>query len=86
MEKGKLNIAMEVLRELSVTYPETKESIDEKLENKCSKEHISVEEVIYSSLTTLEANIFYCATRAKKLAVMSNFKAGTCFITRITFN
>ena len=66
MEKGKLNIAMEVLRELSVTYPETKESIDEKLENKCSKEHISVEEEIYFSLTTLEANIFYCATRPKK--------------------
>ena len=37
MEKRKLIIAVEVLHEVSVTYPETREYIDEKLEHKCSK-------------------------------------------------
>ena len=49
---------MEVLHEVSVTFTETKEFIDEKLEQKCSKENISVKEVICFSLTRLEANIF----------------------------
>ena len=57
-KKRKLNIAMEVLHEVSVTFTETKEFIDEKLEQKCSKENISVKEVICFSLTRLEANIF----------------------------
>ena len=57
-KKRKLNNAMEVLHEVSVTFTETKEFIDEKLEQKCSKENISVKEVICFSLTRLEANIF----------------------------
>ena len=41
---------MGVLYEVSVEFPKTKEFIDEKLEQKCSKENISKEKVIYFSL------------------------------------
>ena len=56
MEKGKRNIAMEVVHEVSVEFPETKDFINKKLEQKCFKEKTSVEEVIYFSLTSLEAD------------------------------
>ena len=51
MDKIKLCIAMEVLNEASIEFPDTNEVIDGKLEQKCSKENISLEEVIYFSLT-----------------------------------
>lgn len=38
---------MQVLQEVSVTSPETKDFINEKLEQKCANEYISVEEVIH---------------------------------------
>ena len=46
MEKRKLDIAMEVLNEVSVEFPETKELTTKKAEYKCSEENISIEEVI----------------------------------------
>ena len=49
-DQGKLNIAIKVLKEMSVEIPETKEFIDEKIEQKCSKENISIE-VIFFSMT-----------------------------------
>ena len=61
MEKRKLNIAIEVLHDVSAAYAETKEFVYDKFEKKCFKEDISAEEVIYFSLTSLEANIFYYA-------------------------
>ena len=62
MEKRKLNIAMEVLHEVSVTFSETKEFIDEKLEPKCFKENISVEEVIFFDKLRSE-HFFLCSLR-----------------------
>ena len=47
MEKRKLKITLEVLNEFIVEFPETKKSIEEHLDQKCLKEKISVEEVIY---------------------------------------
>ena len=47
MEKQKLKITLEILHEVSVEFPETKEFIEEHLEQKCLKENISVEVVIY---------------------------------------
>ena len=42
MEKQKLNITLEVLNEVSIKFPETKQFIQEHLEQKCLKEkHIS---------------------------------------------
>lgn len=42
MDKRKLNIAMAFLQEVSVEGLEGKEFIDKKLEQKCSKESISI--------------------------------------------
>ena len=55
MEKQKLKITLEVLNEVSVEFPETKQFLEEHLEQKCLKENISVEEVIYFLFTSLEA-------------------------------
>ena len=50
MEKQKMNIAIEVLNKVSVEFPNTKEFIEERLEQQDLKENISVEQVIYFSL------------------------------------
>ena len=47
MEKRKFKITLEVLSENVAEYPETKEFIEVRLEQKCLKKKISVEEVIY---------------------------------------
>ena len=44
---------MQVLQEVCVTFPETKDFIDEKLKRKCANENIFVVEVIYFSLLCL---------------------------------
>ena len=54
MEKRKVKIAVQVLHEMSFPFPNTKEFINKKLEQICSKEYISLEEVIYFSLASLE--------------------------------
>ena len=59
---------MKVLNKVSIEFPVTKEFIDEKLEQKCSEENISIKEVTYFSLTS-QANIFYGA--------VSDFNEGT---------
>ena len=66
MEKRNLNIAMKTLNEVSVEFSETKQFI-EHLEQKYLKENISVEEVIYFFLTSLEAKSLHS----------KYFKAGT---------
>ena len=53
-EKPKLNITLEVLTEVSVEFSETKQFIEDHLEQKFVKENISVEELIYF-LANLEA-------------------------------
>ena len=45
MNKRKLNIVMQVLQKKSVEYPDTKDLIEEHLEQECLKENVSVEEV-----------------------------------------
>ena len=58
MEKRKFEITIEVLNEVAAELPETKEFIEERLEQKCLKENISVDEVIFL-FTSLEAKS-YC--------------------------
>ena len=55
MEKRKLCITLEVLKEVSTEFPETKQFVDKHLERKCLKENIPAEEVIYFSVRNLEA-------------------------------
>ena len=54
-KNGKTKIPLEVLYEFSVEFPETKQFTEEHLEQKCLKENISVEEVIFF-FTNVEAN------------------------------
>ena len=54
MDKQRIRITMKVLGKVKVQFPETKEFIEEHLEQKCLKENISVEEVIFI-FTSLEA-------------------------------
>ena len=53
MEKRKFINAMQVLQEVSVIFPRTKNIIDKKLEQQCSKENIYEEEEIYFALLCL---------------------------------
>lgn len=48
-----MNIAIEGLSKVSVEFPNTKEFIEERLEQQGLKENISVEQVIYFSLISL---------------------------------
>ena len=54
MQKQKLKVTLEVLDEVTVKFPGTKEFIEEHLEQKCLKENVPVEEVIFL-FTSLEA-------------------------------
>lgn len=47
MRSMKLNVVVQVLQEVSNTFPKTKDFTNEKLEQKWAREEISEEEVIY---------------------------------------
>ena len=47
MDKRRLRIAVKVLDEVKVQFPETKKFISERIEQECSKENIPVEELIF---------------------------------------
>ena len=53
MDKKQLKVALAVLEAIKAKYPETKQFIDETMEDECQKEKISAEEVIF--FTRLEA-------------------------------
>ena len=55
MSKGKerLRLALTILEAVKIKYPETKEFIDNTVEEECQKEKISANEVIF--FTSLEA-------------------------------
>ena len=55
MDKKRIKIAVKVLKEIKNEFPETVKFIDDRLEQECSKENMTVEEVISFS-TCLETN------------------------------
>ena len=54
MDKKGIKIALKLLEEIKNEFPETAEYIDDCLEQECSKENITVEEIIFL-FTYLEA-------------------------------
>ena len=74
MEKRKLTVTLKVLDKVKVQFSQTKKFIEERLEQECLKENISVEEVIFvfRSLELAQKNIFYF--------VMLGFKAETFWL------
>ena len=53
MDKKLLKVALTVLEVVKIKFPETKEFIDNTMEDECQKEKISADEVIF--FTSLEA-------------------------------
>ena len=47
MDKRRLRVALKVLDEIKVQFPEIKQFIEECIEHECLKENIPVEEVIF---------------------------------------
>ena len=47
MDKKRLKITLKVLNDVKEEYPRTKKNIEDRLEEECSKENISVDEVIF---------------------------------------
>ena len=64
MDKRRFQITLKVLNKVKVQFPETREFTEDRLEQECLEENISVEEVIFL-FTSLEEkklaqkNIFY---------------------------
>ena len=56
MDKRRIQIAMKVLDEIKIEFPETADLIDDRLEQECSK-NMAVEEVIFL-FTYLEAKSY----------------------------
>ena len=46
MDKWRLRVALKVLDEVKVNFPDTKQFMEEAMEQECLKEKITVEEVI----------------------------------------
>ena len=68
MEKRRLKITLKVLNEVKIQFLETIEFIEERREQKCDKENISVEEVIFlfTSLVkriSVEKHFLFCSAR-----------------------
>ena len=49
MDKKRLKITQKVLNDVKEEYPATKKYIEDRLEEECSKENISVDEIIFLS-------------------------------------
>ena len=47
MDKKRLKIVLKVLNDVKEEYPRTKKYIEDRFEEECSKENISVNEVIF---------------------------------------
>ena len=47
MDKKQLRVALKVLEEVTVKFPNTKQFVDDTMEEECQKEKISANEVIF---------------------------------------
>ena len=47
MDKKRIRVALKVLGEVKVQFPETKQFIEDTIEQECFKERIDVDEVIF---------------------------------------
>ena len=53
MDKRRLRVALKVLDEVRIRYPDTEKFIEDLIDEECQKEKISADEVIF--FTSLEA-------------------------------
>ena len=65
MDKKQLRVALKILKEVTVRFPNTKKFIDNAIEEKCQKERITADEVIFyksRSKELAQKNFFFCFT------------------------
>ena len=62
MDKRRLRVALKVLDEVRIHFPDTKQFIEDSIDQECLKENISADEVI-----------FFCKSRRKELAQKNIF-------------
>ena len=81
MDKKRLKVALTVLDAVKTKYLETKQFIDNNMEDECQKEKISADEVI--SFTTLgaqknsEKHFLFCSEYVKRYCI--KLKVMKCF-------
>ena len=75
MDKKRLKVALAVLDAVKIRYPETKQFIDDSIEDECRKEKISAEEVILfyksTSKELAQKNVFCFAATMLRDIVLS---------------
>ena len=57
MDKKKLRISLKVLEAMKENFPDTKNFIDNMMEEQCQEEKISVEEVIFLQVKKQKVNL-----------------------------
>ena len=65
MDKKPLRVALNILKEVTVKFPNTKKFIDNAMEEECQKERITADEVIFyksRSKELAQKNFFFCFT------------------------
>ena len=62
MDKRRLRVALKVLGTVKTQFPDTKQFIEDSIDQECLKENISADEVI-----------FFCKSRRKELAQKNIF-------------
>ena len=75
MDKRKLRIILKVLDEVKVQFPETKQFIEEGLDQECLKENISAKEVIFLQVQNQRVSsekIFFCSEYVKRYCIKLN--------------
>ena len=58
MDKKRVRVALTVLEAVKIKFPETKQFIDNTMEDECQKEKISADEVIFFASLEAKKNIF----------------------------
>ena len=77
MDKKRLRVALKVLDEIKVQFLETKQFIEECIEQECLKENISAEEVIFfynsgSKELAQKKHFLFCSEYVKRYCIKLN--------------
>ena len=98
MDKKRLRVALEILKAVKIEYPQTKEVIENIMDEKCQKENISADELIFHKSISKELrqkNIFcFCSEYGKQFCKNDGYEGllqplimyrRTCFNTILRF-
>ena len=75
MDKWRLRVALKVLDEVKVNFPDTKQFMEEAMEQECLKEKITVEEVISFAILEKKSpgkTFFFCNECTRRYCIKLN--------------